>query len=68
MDSILRRKKVFAELQDIVEGGAQEDLAAAQKAADGDESKERFRPTAEWVKSWAEGLPLQVRAPPFDLN
>ena len=56
---ILRRKKVFAELQEIVEGGAQEEIAAANKAAEADESRERFKPTDGWVKSWAEGLPLQ---------
>ena len=56
---ILRRKKVFAELQEIIEGGGQEELAAMQKAADDDEKKERFRPSAEWVKSWSDGLPLQ---------
>ena len=42
---ILRRKKVFAELQELVEGGGQEDIAAAQMAADNDETKERFRPS-----------------------
>jgi len=56
---ILRRKKVFAELQEIIEGGGQEELAAAQKAADADENNLKYKPTAEWVKSWAEGLPLQ---------
>ena len=42
---ILRRKKVFAELQELVDGGGQEDIAAAQTAADNDETKERFRPS-----------------------
>ena len=42
---ILRRKKVFAELQELVDGGGQEDIAAAQMAADNDETKERFRPS-----------------------
>ena len=31
MQQILRRKKVFAELQEIVEGAFEQDLAAAQK-------------------------------------
>eukprot|EP00802_Teleaulax_amphioxeia_P007698 Tamp_07705.p1 GENE.Tamp_07705~~Tamp_07705.p1 ORF type:complete len:632 (+),score=163.56 Tamp_07705:441-2336(+) len=56
---ILRRKKEFAELQELVEGGGQEEIAAAQQAADNDETQQRFRPSQEWVKSWAESLPLQ---------
>jgi hypothetical protein len=33
MQQILRRKKVFAELQEIVEGSFEQDLAAAQKVS-----------------------------------
>jgi hypothetical protein len=52
---ILRRKKVFSELQELMENGA---AAADLPAAPGGDV-DKFVPTQEWVKSWASSLPLQ---------
>ncbi|KAJ1489412.1 Dymeclin, partial [Baffinella frigidus] len=54
---ILRRKKVFADLQELMESGlSAEDQPATPPGGD---EEGKFRPTAEWVKSWASTLPLQ---------
>jgi hypothetical protein len=52
---VLRRKKVFAELTEIVEDPAAA-IAALPAAGEGAKG---FKPTVEWVKGWGEQLPMQ---------
>jgi len=55
---ILRRKKVFAELSALAEGKAPPATPETPTAAsEGGEGKGKV--TEEWLKTWAESLPLQ---------
>uniref|UniRef100_A0A6U4MU41 HID1 domain-containing protein n=1 Tax=Hemiselmis andersenii TaxID=464988 RepID=A0A6U4MU41_HEMAN len=54
---VLRRKKVFAQLTEIVDDPTAA-IAALPAAPDGSGGK-GFKPTVEWVKGWADQLPMQ---------